>query len=110
MSNTPKKLDTSFLNHFADHLRSQKASLDQSLYLRLYRANSWFKAAERYQDDPDMVFINLWIALKALVQDVDQQCHFADFCQFIDALDDKQALYSVCWHEYNDIFRELVKN
>ncbi len=99
-----------FIASFKQSLKAQVDSLDQGLYLRLYRSLSWLSAASKYANDADMAFINLWIALKALVQNSDQKCDFSSFATFIDEQDQQGTIYSVCWHEYNDIIRALVKN
>lgn len=87
-----------------------KDSKDADTCLRLHRCLSWLDAAQTYQDDEDMCFINLWIAFKALVKTNAPSLDFQGFSDFLFRIDPHADLYDLCWHEYNTVIRKLIKN
>ncbi len=87
-----------------------KDSKDSASQLRLHRSLSWLEAADTYKNDKDMCFINLWIAFKALVKTREPELNFQGFSDYLFSIDPDADLYSLFWHEYSAIIRQLIKN
>lgn len=83
----------------------RKESFPDGLRLRLHRAISWIKRAERCADDDnDSRFIFLWISLNAAYatdeRSVTEMEHLRGFLEMIVDLDQEQALYESVRENY----------
>ena len=83
----------------------RKESFPDGLRLRLHRAISWIKRAERCADDDnDSRFIFLWISLNAAYatdeRSVTEMEHLRGFLELIVDLDQEQALYESTRENY----------
>ena len=83
----------------------RKESFPDGLRLRLHRAISWIKRAERCADDDnDSRFIFLWISLNAAYatdeRSVTEMEHLRGFLELIVDLDQEQALYESARENY----------
>ena len=92
--------------------------LPEHLGLRVHRALSWVKRAEREaDDDPDAAFIFYWIAFNAAyAQDrprsleSTERDHFADFFDTILTIDSGHMIYDAIWERFSDSIRVLLNN
>lgn len=87
-----------------------------TLRIRIHRAISWVKSAEKYEQDKDIAFGSYWIAFNACYaqeeishseSERDQLKHFLDK---IIQYDTEQSIYQCLWYRYSDYIRGLVNN
>ncbi len=85
--------------------------------LRIHRAISWVKRAEKETDDLDAKFIFYWIAFNAAyaqyVNTGDKSC-FKKYFENILSLDVDNRIFSAVWIRYSEVvssnYSELIKN
>jgi len=97
-------------------LRELRDDLPNAHATRLHRAVSWLRCAEKYsEDDPDMSFIALWIALNSCYAADTEDDHtfwqdFSAFAKRLVQLDDAKQIYNLFWFNYSGFIRLLVDN
>ena len=96
--------------------RAERDDQHENLSLRVHRALSWLKRAER-ADDPDGQFIFLWVAFNAAYgNEIDgeqgrtQQQAFLQFLKKLQELDEQGLLDGLVWQEFTRSIRLLLDN
>jgi len=97
--------------------KSHRKDLPDDLAIRLHRAQSWLRAAERYKDDPDICFLTLWVGFCACFS-ASENVHTklgerASFAQYVERLayyDSEGLLSQVLWETYPNAVRSLLAN
>ena len=97
--------------------RKLKASnLPEILTIRLHRAISWVKSAEKQDGNLDMKFLSLWIALNACygvdlngMSSKSERAKLKDFTSSL-VLYDRSRLYNLFWEKFSGPVRVLIEN
>jgi hypothetical protein len=97
--------------------RKLKAStLPETLTIRLHRAISWLKSAEKQDDNLDIKFISLWIAFNACyavdlngISSKPEKAKLRDFTSSLVHFD-RTRLYNLFWEKYSGPVRVLIEN
>ena len=97
--------------------RKLKAStLPETLTIRLHRAISWLKSAEKQEDNLDLKFISLWIAFNATyavdlngMSSKPEKAKLRDFTSSLVQFD-RTRLYNLFWEKYSGPVRLLIEN
>ena len=97
--------------------RKLKAStLPETLTIRLHRAISWLKSAEKQDDNLDVKFISLWIAFNACyavdlngISSKPEKAKLRDFTSSLVHFD-RTRLYNLFWEKYSGPVRVLIEN
>ncbi len=97
--------------------RKLKASnLPETLTIRLHRAISWLKSAEKQNDNLDVKFISLWIAFNACyavdlngISSKPEKAKLRDFTSSLVHFD-RTRLYNLFWEKYSGPVRVLIEN
>jgi hypothetical protein len=97
--------------------RKLKAStLPETLTIRLHRAISWLKSADKQDDNLDLKFISLWIAFNACyavdLNGISSKPEKAKLREFTSSLVhfDRTRLYNLFWEKYSGPVRVLIEN
>lgn len=102
-----------------EYQRTHRLRWNQNISLRIHRALSWLKKAEREREENDLdgEFIALWIAFNAAYAN-----NYADeiranerqtFQQFVERLvnyDTEKELYNIIWQHYPAAIRSFMDN
>lgn len=96
-------------------LRADEALYPDATRLRLHRAVSWLRRAERETDDHDACFLFLWIAFNAayareIGPPESERSRFGGFFEDIVGLDDRRALHALLFRQFSGSIRTLVDN
>ena len=99
-------------------LREIRNSLDKDHAVRLHRAISWLRCAERYSaDDLDVAFVALWISFNACYGvedpahlDMDERTRFNTFAEKLCLVDNAQRIHTLLWRRYSQFVRMLIDN
>lgn len=97
-------------------LRVKRDGMEQNHATRLHRAISWLLCADKYRNDDDIAFINLWISFNAcysIDESTDSLSDRAKFRQFIEhicALDHQHRIYNLLWMNYSGFVRTIINN
>jgi hypothetical protein len=97
--------------------RKLKATtLPETLTIRLHRAISWLKSAEKKDDNLDIKFISLWIAFNACyavdlngISSKPEKAKLRDFTSSLVEFD-RTRLYNLFWEKYSGPVRVLIEN
>ena len=97
--------------------RKLKASnLPETLTIRIHRAISWIKSAEKQDDNLDMKFISLWIALNTCyavdlngISSKPERAKLMDFTSSL-VLYDRSRLYNLFWEKFSGPVKMLIEN
>jgi hypothetical protein len=97
--------------------RKLKAStLPETLTIRLHRAISWLKSAEKQEGNLDIKFLSLWIAFNACYAvDINgfnskpEKAKLRDFTSSLVEFD-RVRLYNLFWEKYSGPVRVLIEN
>jgi hypothetical protein len=97
--------------------RKLKASeLPETLTIRIHRAISWIKSAEKQDGNLDMKFISLWIALNTCyavdlngISSKPERAKLRDFTTSL-VLYDRSRLYNLFWEKFSGPVRMLIEN
>jgi hypothetical protein len=97
--------------------RKLKASeLPETLTIRIHRAISWIKSAEKQDGNLDMKFISLWIALNTCyavdlngISSKPERAKLRDFTSSL-VLYDRSRLYNLFWEKFSGPIRMLIEN
>ena len=94
----------------------KKQVLPENLNIRLHRAISWLKSAEKQDDNLDLKFISLWIAFNACyavdlngISSKPEKAKLRDFTSSL-VLFDRIRLYNLFWEKYSGSVRVLIEN
>ncbi len=100
-----------------DRLREIRDNMDSAHATRLHRAVSWLRCAETYaENDDDICFISLWIALNSsyAIDDPSQEKYeregFQVFAHRLVELDNQERVYNCLWNNYSGFVRLLIDN
>ena len=92
------------------------STLPETLTIRLHRAISWLKSAEKQDDNLDLKFISLWIAFNACyavdlngISSKPEKAKLRDFTSSL-VLFDRIRLYNLFWEKYSGSVRVLIEN
>ena len=92
------------------------ATLTETLTIRLHRAISWLKSAEKKEDNLDLKFISLWIALNACyavdlngITSKPEKAKLRDFTSSLVKFD-RTRLYNLFWEKFSGPVRLLIEN
>ena len=97
--------------------RKLKAStLPETLKIRLHRAISWLKSAEKQAENLDMKFISLWISFNACyavdlngISTKSEKAKLRDFTSSLVDFD-RTRLYNLFWEKYSGPVKVLIEN
>jgi hypothetical protein len=97
--------------------RKLKASeLPETLTIRIHRAISWIKSAEKQDGNLDMKFLSLWIALNTCyavdlngISSKPERAKLRDFTSSL-VLYDRSRLYNLFWEKFSGPVRMLIEN
>jgi hypothetical protein len=97
--------------------RKLKAStLPESLTIRIHRAISWLKSAEKQEENLDMKFISLWVSFNACyavdINGLNSKPEKAKLREFTSSLVhfDRTRLYNLFWEKYSGPVKVLIEN
>jgi len=98
-----------------DKQRSERDNYSSIVGLRIHRAISWIKAAERAQDE-DTQFIHYWIAFNSAYAGDAEELRLSekqqhrDFFRLIVANDPDKLVYKSIWQEFPNAIRVMLEN
>jgi len=94
----------------------KSTTLLETLAIRLHRAISWLKSAEKQDRDLDLKFISLWIAFNACyavdlkgISSKSEKAKLRDFTSSLVQFD-RTRLYNLFWEKYSGPVRVLIEN
>lgn len=97
--------------------RKLKAStLPESLTIRIHRAISWLKSAEKQEGNLDMKFISLWVSFNACyavdINGLNSKPEKAKLREFTSSLVhfDRTRLYNLFWEKFSGPVKVLIEN
>lgn len=100
--------------HLSRKLKS--SNLPETLTIRLHRAISWLKSAEKQEDNLDLKFISLWIAFNACyavdlngISSKPEKAKLRDFTSSLVQFD-RTRLYNLFWEKFSGPVRVLIEN
>lgn len=105
------------LDALQESLRSLPRSRPNAV--RLHRAVSWLRAAQRQSLDDDLRFISLWVALNACYAGIDEpgghatkpeRERFRRFARRLVERDRGRRIYDCLWNEFHGPVRALVES
>jgi hypothetical protein len=87
----------------------------ESSRVRLHRAVSWLKRAEREQDDPDAQFVFLWIAFNAAYAqefgfERSERDQLKQFFALLLSVDNTKRLHRLAFDQFTGPIRTMVEN
>ena len=98
-------------------LKQKNESTPESLNVRLHRAISWIKCAEKNDGNLDVQFIALWISFNACyaveINGLTSKSERLKFKTFIDKLishDSENRFYNLLWQKFSGPVKMLVEN
>ena len=97
--------------------RKLKASaLPEILIIRLHRAISWLKCAEKQEENLDLKFISLWVSFNACyavdlngISSKPEKAKLRDFTSSLVQFD-RTRLYNLLWEKYSGPVKVLIEN
>ena len=94
----------------------KSSTLPETLTIRLHRAISWLKSAEKQDGNLDLKFISLWIAFNACyavdlngISSKPEKAKLRDFTSSLVQFD-RTRLYNLFWEKYSGPIRILIEN
>ena len=94
----------------------KSATLPEILKIRLHRAISWLKSAEKQDGNLDLKFISLWIAFNACyaadlngISSKPEKAKLRDFTSSLVQFDPTR-LYNLFWEKYSGPVKALIEN
>lgn len=94
----------------------KSSTLPEALSIRLHRAISWLKSAEKQEGNLDMKFISLWISFNASyavdINGLNSKPEKAKLREFTSSLVqfDKTRLYNLFWEKFSGPVKVLIEN
>lgn len=96
--------------------KREEATFCTMLRIRIHRAISWLRSAEKYQQDKDIAFGSYWIAFNAcyaqdgISRDKTERKKLKQFLGKLVENDTEQRLYHCLWFNYSNYIRGLINN
>lgn len=90
--------------------------LSENLSIRLHRAISWLKSAEKQEDNLDLKFISLWVSFNACyavdINGLNSKPEKAKLREFTSSLVqfDQNRLYNLFWEKFSGPVKVLIEN
>ena len=91
-------------------------ALPETLTIRIHRAISWLKSAEKQEGNLDLKFISLWIAFNACyavdlngISSKPEKAKLRDFTSSLVQFD-RTRLYNLFWEKYSGPVKVLIEN
>ena len=92
------------------------APLPENLTIRIHRAISWLKSAEKQEENLDMRFISLWVSFNACyavdlngISSKPEKAKLRDFTSSLVQFD-RTRLYNLFWEKYSGPVKVLIEN
>ena len=92
------------------------ATLPETLTIRIHRAISWLKSAEKQEENLDMRFISLWVSFNACyavdlngISSKPEKAKLRDFTSSLVEFD-RTRLYNLFWEKYSGPVKVLIEN
>ena len=92
------------------------STLPESLTIRIHRAISWLKSAEKQEGNLDMKFISLWVSFNACyavdINGLNSKPEKAKLREFTSSLVhfDRTRLYNLFWEKFSGPVKVLIEN
>jgi hypothetical protein len=97
-------------------IKLKATPLSEAENTRLYRAISWLKSARIYDENLDLKFISLWIALNACyavdlngISSKPEKAKLRDFTSSLVKFD-RSRIYNLFWEKFSGPVRLLIEN
>ena len=91
-------------------------TLPETLTIRIHRAISWLKSAEKQEENLDMKFISLWVSFNACyavdlngISSKPEKAKLRDFTSSLVQFD-RTRLYNLLWEKYSGPVKVLIEN
>ena len=91
-------------------------TLPETLTIRIHRAISWLKSAEKKEENLDMKFISLWVSFNACyavdlngISSKPEKAKLRDFTSSLVQFD-RIRLYNLFWEKYSGPVKVLIEN
>ena len=91
-------------------------TLPETLTIRIHRAISWLKSAEKQEENLDMKFISLWVSFNACyavdlngISSKPEKAKLRDFTSSLVQFD-RTRLYNLFWEKYSGPVKVLIEN
>ena len=91
-------------------------TLPETLTIRIHRAISWLKSAEKQDDNLDLKFISLWVSFNACyavdlngISSKPEKAKLRDFTSSLVQFD-RTRLYNLFWEKYSGPVKVLIEN
>lgn len=94
----------------------KSSTLPETLTIRLHRAISWLKSAEKQEGNLDMKFISLWVSFNACyavdINGLNSKPEKAKLREFTSSLVqfDQNRLYNLFWEKFSGPVKVLIEN
>ena len=94
----------------------KSTELSENLSIRLHRAISWLKSAEKQEDNLDLKFISLWVSFNACyavdINGLNSKPEKAKLREFTSSLVqfDQNRLYNLFWEKFSGPVKVLIEN
>ena len=92
------------------------APLPENLTIRIHRAISWLKSAEKQEENLDLKFISLWVSFNACyavdlngISSKPEKAKLRDFTSSLVEFD-RSRLYNLLWERYSGPVKVLIEN
>ena len=92
------------------------APLPENLTIRIHRAISWLKSAEKQEENLDLKFISLWVSFNACyavdlngISSKPEKAKLRDFTSSLVQFD-RTRLYNLFWEKYSGPVKVLIEN
>jgi len=91
-------------------------AIPQTLIIRLHRAISWLKSAEKQEENLDLKFISLWVSFNACyavdINGLNSKSEKAKLREFTSSLVqfDQNRLYNLFWEKFSGPVKVLIEN
>jgi hypothetical protein len=91
-------------------------TLPETLTIRIHRAISWLKSAEKQEENLDLKFISLWVSFNACyavdlngISSKPEKAKLRDFTSSLVQFD-RTRLYNLFWEKYSGPVKVLIEN
>ena len=91
-------------------------TLPETLTIRIHRAISWLKSAEKQEENLDLKFISLWVSFNACyavdlngISSKPEKAKLRDFTSSLVEFD-RTRLYNLFWEKYSGPVKVLIEN
>lgn len=99
---------------FKQQLHAQRDQMPESHATRLHRACSWWRAAVEHEEQLDIQFMSLSIALRSCCLNAsnaaDSTPDLLPLIRNLVELDNEKRIYHLLWHKYSGPVKALIKN